>query len=419
MVRAKCAKWRYQQMALTDTKIRNAKPKEKLYKLSDGQGLQLFINPNGSKYWRYAYRFGGKQKTLAIGVYPDVSLAKARERHGEARKLLKEGIDPMENRKDQQRAQAIAMMNTFELVAKAWYEHWRQGVSEGHSRQVWRRIELDILPEIGEVPITELTTGRFKEVIKKIESRGAVDIAKRNLQKCSQIMRYAVANDLVPNNPVADIKPSEILKKRKKRNYPRITLPELPQLLKDIDNYAGSEVTVLALKMMAYTFVRTNELIKAKWDEFDLDAKRWNLSAERMKMDRPHIVPLANQVIALLEELKRYDNGSGYLFPADTYGKTEHMSNNTILYALYRMGYRGRMTGHGFRGVASTALHEQGYNHDHIELQLAHSEDEGDVSKAYNYAEYLPQRTKMMQEWANHLDALREGIIIQLPNKTA
>lgn len=274
-------------MSLTDTKIRNAKAKEKLYKLSDGQGLQLFINPNGSKYWRYAYRFNGKQKTLAIGVYPDVSLAKAREQHAEARKLLQEGIDPMEDRKAQQRSQAIARLNTFKLVAEAWYEHWQASVSEKHAKQVWRRIELDILPEIGETPITELTTGSFKELVKKIENRGAIDIAKRNLQKCSQIMRYAVAHDLVPNNPVADIRPSDILKKRKKRNYPRIHLSELPQLLRDIDDYAGSEVTVLALKMMTYTFVRTSELIKARWDEFDFEAKRWNLSAERMKMDTP------------------------------------------------------------------------------------------------------------------------------------
>ena len=406
-------------MSLTDTKIRNAKAKEKLYKLSDGQGLQLFVNPNGSKYWRYAYRFNDKQKTLAIDVYPDVSLAKAREQHAEARKLLQEGIDPMEDRKAQQRAQAIARLNTFRLVAEAWYEHWQPSVSEKHAKQVWRRIELDILPEIGEAPITELTTGSFKELVKKIENRGAIDIAKRNLQKCSQIMRYAVAHDLVPNNPVADIRPSDILKKRKKRNYPRIPLTELPQLLRDIDDYAGSEVTVLALKMMTYTFVRTSELIKARWEEFDFEAKRWNLSAERMKMDRPHIVPLAEQVIEILDELKKYDNGSGFVFPPDTVGRGEHMSNNTILYALYRMGYRGRMCGHGFRGVASTALHEQGYNHAHIELQLAHSENDDDVSKAYNYAEYLPQRTAMMQEWADYLDAIKERRIIQLPTKIA
>lgn len=406
-------------MALTDTKIKNAKPEEKPYKMGDAGGLYLLVNPGGSKYWRYKYRFGGKEKTLAIGVYPAVTLKDARSKHAEARERLQDGIDPMEDRKAKQRAQAVARMNTFKLVATAWYDHWKPDKSEKHSRQVWNRLEADIFPEIGNTAITDLTTGRFKELVKKIESRGAVDIAKRNLQKCSQIMRYAVTHDLVANNPVADIRPSDILQKRKKRNYPRISLNELPQLLRDIDDYAGSEVTVLALKMMAYTFVRTGELIGARWDEFDFKARRWNIPAERMKMGRPHIVPLAEQVISILNEMKRYDNGSGFVFPADTYGKGKHMSNNTLLYALYRMGYRGRMTGHGFRGVGSTALHEQGYNHDHIELQLAHAEDEGDTSKAYNYAEYLPQRTKMMQEWADYLDAIKKENIIPFPAKTA
>ncbi|NLY65244.1 MAG: site-specific integrase, partial [Alcaligenaceae bacterium] len=217
----------------------------------------------------------------------------------------------------------------------------------------------------------------------------------------------------------SDVKPSDILPKRRKRNYQRVALNELPQLLRDIDNYIGNEVTVLAIRMMAYTFVRTGELIGARWEEFDLQSRRWNIPADRMKMDRPHIVPLAEQVISILNEMKRYDNGSGFVFPADTYGKGKHMSNNTILYALYRMGYRGRMTGHGFRGIASTALHEQDFNHNHIEAQLAHIEGDGETSGAYNYAEYLPQRTKMMQAWADYLDAIKKENIIPFPAKTA
>ena len=242
--------------------------------------------------------------------------------------------------------------------------------------------------------------------MKAIEKRGALDIAKRQLQKCSQIMRYAVANDLAERNSVADVQPSDILPARKKRNYARLDAKDLPQLLHDMDAYAGGEHTRLALQLMALTFVRTGELIGAKWEEIDLgDAARWDIPAERMKMHTPHIVPLSRQARIVLGKLKSISYGREYVFPADT-GKPTHMSNNTVLYALYRMGYRGRMTGHGFRGVASTILHEQGWPHDHIELQLAHQERD-EVSAAYNHAQHLKPRARMMQAWAGYLEALR------------
>ncbi|MFA7468846.1 MAG: integrase arm-type DNA-binding domain-containing protein [Desulfotomaculaceae bacterium] len=406
-------------MALTDTKIKNAKPEEKPYKMGDTGGLYLLINPSGSKYWRYKYRFAGKEKNLAIGVYPAVSLKDARVKHMEAKEQLQDGIDPMEDKKAAKAAQAITHRNSFKLVAQAWYEQWKPNKSEKHSKKILKWLETDVFPEIGDTPITELTASKFKDLVKKVEKRGVSETAKRILQTCGLIMRYAVAHDFIPHNPTSDVKPSDILPKRRKRNYQRVALNELPQLLRDIDNYIGNEVTILAIRMMAYTFVRTGELIGARWEEFDLQSRRWNIPADRMKMDRPHIVPLAEQVISILNEMKRYDNGSGFVFPADTYGKGKHMSNNTILYALYRMGYRGRMTGHGFRGIASTALHEQDFNHNHIEAQLAHIEGDGETSGAYNYAEYLPQRTKMMQAWADYLDAIKKENIILFPAKTA
>jgi integrase len=270
------------------------------------------------------------------------------------------------------------------------------------------RLEGDIFPDIGSWPISELTTSNFRDAVRKIEQRNAPEIARRVLQNCGQIMRYAVANDLVQRNPVADVRPGDIFKPRKKRNYPRITareLPELPELLRAIDSYVGSEHTRLALQLMALTFVRTSELIGAKWPEFDLKASRWDIPAERMKMKTPHVVFLSSQAKAILERLKAISLDREYVFPGDV-NPNKPMSNNTLLFALYRMGYRSRMTGHGFRGVASTLLHELGWPHEHIELQLAHQERNA-VSAAYNYAQYLEPRARMMQAWADHLSGLR------------
>ena len=389
-------------MALTDTAIRQAKPRDKQYKLSDERGLFLLVHPNGGKYWRLKYRIGGTEKTLALGVYPDIGLKKARQARDDARKLLATGDDPVAVRKAEKQADAM----TFKAVAKKWFTHWKPGVTESHAASIWQRLEMDILPVLGSVPANDLTAAQVRDCVKAIEARGALDIAKRQLQKCSQIMRYAVAHDLAERNPVADIQPSDILPARKKRNYSRIDAKELPQLLRDMDAYVGSEHTRLALQLMALTFVRTSELIAAKWNEFNFDANRWDIPAERMKVKTaPHTVPLSKQALAILEKLQAISFDREFVFPADT-GKPTHMSNNTILYALYRMGYRGRMTGHGFRGVASTILHEQGWPHEHIELQLAHQERD-EVSAAYNHALYLPQRAKMMQSWADYLDALR------------
>ncbi|RDS85012.1 DUF4102 domain-containing protein [Dyella monticola] len=383
---------------LTDAFVRSVKPSARPQKLSDGGGLHLLVTPTGGRYWRYNYRVAGKQKTLALGVYPDVRLAQARACHQEARRQVADGIDPSAKK------QASAL--TFEMVARQWHAHWKIDRNERHAHYVLSRLEADVFPEIGALPLSEIPTSAFRRAVKKIEARGALDIAKRVLQTCGQIMRYAVANDLASHNPVAEVKPADVLKPHKRRNYPRVGAKELPGLLQDIDAYVGSEHTCLALQLMVLTFVRTSELIGARWSEFDLQASRWDIPAERMKMKTPHIVPLSQQAKAVLNKLKAISFGNELVFPGDV-RPTQPMSNNTLLYALYRMGYRGRMTGHGFRGVASTLLHEQGWPHEHIELQLAHQERD-DTSAAYNHALYLKPRSTMMQAWADHLDTVRQ-----------
>lgn len=394
-------------MKLSDVAVRQAKPKAAPYKIPDGTGLYLLVNQTG-KYWRYDYRFEAKRKTASYGVYPVMPLTAARDAHLEFKRTLSTGVDPMAERKAARQADTI----TFRVLAEKWFAHWKPARTEKHADQAWRRLEADVLPSLGHIPANDLTAAHVRDCVKSIEKRGALDVAKRQLQKCSQIMRYAVAHDLAKRNPVADVQPSDILPARKKRNYSRIDAKDLPQLLRDMDGYTGGEHTRLALQLMALTFVRTSELIGARWEEFDFDKARWDIPAERMKMDTPHIVPLAKQTLKVLERLKAISYGREFVFPADT-GKPTHMSNNTILYALYRMGYRGRMTGHGFRGVASTILHEQGWPHEHIEIQLSH-QDRDEISASYNHATHLAPRTKMMKAWADHLDALRAGNVVSM-----
>lgn len=388
-------------MKLTDPIIKAAKPKAKPYSLPDGYGLVLLVQPSGAKWWRYRYRFNATAKMLSMGVYPDVTLKEARNEHKRFKELLAQGIDPSQHRQEKKQQEAIAAENSFESIARLWWDHWKSGKTERHAGYTIRRLEADIFPVIGNKPITEITAPILIMVIKKIESRGALDIAGRALTTCGQIMRYAVAHGLAERNPAADIKPSDVLKPSKKTNYARLDQKELPELLQKIDEYDGQPLTKLAMKLMALTFVRTSELIGARWDEIESDNKLWRIPAERMKMKTPHIVPLSDQAIAVIEKIKDLAVDQVLLFPSERRdGKS--MSNNTILYALYRLGYHSRMTGHGFRGIASTILHERGYNHDHIELQLAHSKRDA-VSASYNHALYLEPRARMMQDWADYL----------------
>ncbi len=405
-------------MALTDTEIRKAKASDKAYRMSDGNGLYLWLTPAGGKLWRWAYDYSGKEKLMTFGRYPDVPLALARERHGAARKLLATGIDPMAQRKAEKTAQMATSANSFQSVASLWMEHWQDGKSPRHVAYVKRRMDTDILPCLGARPIAEIEAPELVAMTKVIEQRGARDIAKRALETTGQVFRYAIAHGHTRRNPASEIRPSDILKTTRRVNYARVDAKELSALLKAIEVYRGTPITRMAIKLIALTFVRTSELIGAKWSEFDMEAARWNIPAERMKMRTPHIVPLSAQTIEVLEMLRTLTGASEWLFPGDR-SAAKPMSNNTILKALERMGYKGRMTGHGFRGLASTILHEKGYGHEHIELQLAHA-PRNSVSAAYNHALYLEPRTKMMQEWADFLEVtLRGGKVLPFRNQVA
>ena len=404
-------------MPLTDTAIKKAKPGDKPVKLSDGKGMYLLVNPTGSKLWRWKYRVLGKEKVMSLGAYPDVSLAQAREGVDKARKILAAGDDPMAIRKAGKVATRTAAENSFETVARLWWAHWKPARSAQHAGQVMRRFEVNVFPHIGSRPVSEIQAPELVTMLKAIEARGVNDLAKRALQTSSQVFRYAIAHGQATRNPATDIKPSDVLASRQKQNLARIDGKELPGLLRHIEAYQGAAITRLAMKLMAMTFVRTTELIGARWSEFDLDAARWDIPAERMKMKTPHIVPLSAQAVNLLKTLQLITGHSVMLFP----GERDHeksMSNNTILKALERMGYKGRMTGHGFRGVASTLLHEMGFDHAHIELQLAHQERD-EVSAAYNHATYLKQRAKMMQDWADYLDGCTTGKVLAFQRMTA
>jgi len=396
-------------MALTDTFVRLVKPSGKPTgdKHADGGGMYLLVAAIGSKLWRLDYRHAGKRRTLALGIYPAVTLAQARERRDQARKLLAEGVDPGQAKKEAKAAAVALTDNNFEAVARAWWAGWKAARSSHHADYVLRRLEADVFPEIGARPVDAIEAPELVAMMKKIEARGALDIAKRAFQTCSQVFRYAIAHGKARRNPAVEIRPSDVLASRKKENYARIEAKELPDLLRRIEVYQGSAITRTAIKLMALTFVRTKELIGARWTEFDLEAGRWDIPAERMKMKTPHIVPLSSQAITLLRSLQMLTGHGSMLFP----GERDHekpMSNNTILMALDRMGYKHRMTGHGFRGIASTVLHEQGWPHAHIELQLAHQERNA-VSASYNHALYLQPRAAMMQAWSDHLDKLRAG----------
>ena len=399
-------------MPLTEATIKAAKPADKSYKLFDAEGLYLEVSPSGGKWWRLKYRFAGREKRLSLGVYPAVPLLQARKSRDDAKRLLADGIDPSQHRRRDKLAEAIAAGNTFAEVAKVWHDSWSRTRTPKHAAQVWRRLELDVLPKIGGMPIASVETPDIVALTKAVERRGAHDLARRAIQISGQVFRYAIGHGLAKHNPAREINPGDVLAPVRKRNYARVDAGALPQLLRDMDVYGGHVITRLAMHLLSLTFVRTSELIEAMWGEFDLKGAQWRIPAPRMKMDTPHIVPLSRQAVAVLRALQHAGTGEDLLFP----GMRDHerpMSNNAILFALYRMGYKGIMTGHGFRGVASTHLHEMGFEHAHIELQLAH-EERDKVSAAYNWATYVPQRAAMMQAWADFLDAQR-GRPITLP----
>jgi integrase len=392
-------------MPLTDIKCRKAAAKDKPYKLSDGKGMYLEIRPNGSKYWRYKYRFNNKEKLLALGVYPETPLSEAREALMIARKQLRDGLDPSQERKKKKALTQQSADNTFEVVARDWFENRKSRWKKRYAEEIITRLEKDIFPEIGSYPILEIEPPLLLQVIRKIESRGAHELAKRQLQKCGEIFRYGIAIGKAIRDPSADIK--EALKPVKKTHYAAIDVKELPEFLKALQKNDARlyQSTRNALQLIMLTFVRTSELINASWEEIDFENKEWVIPAERMKMGKEHIVPLSRQAVEILQNQKILAGHWPLVFPSNVRPRNS-ISNNTILGALKRMGYQGRMTGHGFRALAMSAIKQElGYRHEVVDRQLAHV-PANKIDKAYDRAMFLEERKIMMQEWADYLDRI-------------
>jgi integrase len=373
--------------------------------IADGGGLTLQRQPSGAWLWFYRYRFGGKPSRLSLGAYPTVTLAQARETHRAAKDTLAQGINPSQERKETKLKQAVAIQNDFKSVARAWWDSWRGDKTAAHAAKVWANLEKDVFTVMGNRAVDSIKPAIIRLAVQGVVKRGALDTAARVHQYIRSVLNYAVAHELIEANPAIGLLLNDIIPKRKTKNQERIDLKELPQLLRDMDAYDGHVLTRYALQLINMTFVRTKELIEAEWSEIDLVAGVWTIAPHRMKMKTIHLVPLSRQAVALLVQLRAITGGQRYLFPSIK-GDGKTMSNNTILYALYRMGYRGRMTGHGYRGVASTALNEQGYDERHIELQLAHLTGNA-TQRAYDHAKHMIERTKMMQAWADYLDEQR------------
>jgi integrase len=392
-------------MPLTDTACRNARAKDKAYKLTDGAGLHLLVKPNGGRYWRMKYYFAGKEKLLSFGTYPEVTLAEARERREKARKLLGNNVDPSAVRKVEKQQRLLNAENTFEAIAREWHQNKISSWTERHGANVLHRLEVDIFPVLGRRPIADIEAPELLAALRRVEARGALEIAKRLNQTCGQVFRYAIATGRAKRNPVPDLR--DALKPIVKGHYAAIEIKELPDFMKALEQNDARlyALTRLAIRLMLLTFVRTGELIGAKWTEFDLEDCQWTIPAERMKMRSEHIVPLSKQTLAILRELKLLTGNRAYLFPNQA-RPTDHMSNNTILGALKRLGYQGKMTGHGFRALAMSAIKEKlGYRHEVVDRQLAHA-PRNKVDAAYDRAKFLGDRKKMMQHWADYLDSL-------------
>ncbi|MHB8790376.1 MAG: tyrosine-type recombinase/integrase [Desulfobulbaceae bacterium] len=388
---------------LTDTKVRTVKATEKSQKLFDGWGLYLLVTPTGGKLWNLKYRFEGKEKKLSLGAYPDISLAEARQRRDQARTLLANGADPGDTKKAQ-KAAGVEETETFEVIAREWHAKFTPSWAASHADKILRRFELYVFPWLGARPVKSITAPELLGVLRRIEGKGTLDTAHRTKQTCGQVFRYAVATGRAERDPSGDLRGA--LPPTNGRHMATITDPkEITGLLRAIKDYHGSIVTRCALRLAPLVFVRPGELRHAEWREINFETAEWRIPAEKMKAGVLHIVPLSRQALAVLQEIFPLTGHGRYVFPSPR-TNARPMSNNAVLAALRRMGYaREEMSGHGFRSMASTLLNEQGWNRDAIERQLAHAE-RNSVRASYNYAEYLPERRKMMQAWADYLDQL-------------
>lgn len=391
---------------LTDTKVRNAKPQEREYKLFDGGGLFLFVTPSGGKLWHFKYRFDGKEKKLALGSYPEVSLLDARQRHDDARRLLVNNVDPGAVRKAQKQAN-VEETETFEVIAREWHNKFMTTWEKSHYERVLSRLERDVFPHLGKRPIAEIKTPELLGVLRRLESRGITHTAHIIRGICGQVFRYAVATGRAERDPSADLRGA--LPPVKTINRAAITDPvKAGELLRAIDSYRGSFVVQSALKVAPLTFVRPGELRHAEWSEIDFEKAEWNIPAQKMKMKQPHLVPLSKQTIEVLAEIKKLTGEGQYVFPGRT--SSRPMSDNAILAALRNMGFeKSEMSGHGFRAMARTILDEVlQVRPDLIEHQLAHAVRDP-LGRAYNRTQHLNERRKMMQTWADYLDGLKAG----------
>lgn len=404
-------------MALTDIQIKQATPQDKDLWLSDEKGLRLLIKSNGSKYWRLKYRYQGKQKTLAVGVYPEVSLKEARNIVADARQLLKNNVDPSSHKKEQKQATDVDKEMLLSTIAFSWWQKQKGRWKDEHASRVWKRLDDNALSKLGSTPIDALRPQEIITTVQLIEKRGALDVAQRVLQDIRRVCRFAVQSGLLVSNPASEL--SGVLTQRKSEHRASLPRAELGQFLMDLDGYTGQGrlLTKLAIDLLIFTFVRPGELIGARWDEFELEDKLWRIPAERMKMKSDHIVPLSDQAIETIKLISPISGRFELLFPSER-NRFKCMSDNTMRMAMFRLGYDGKTLGkskvnpHGFRATASSILNETGFNPDAIERQLSHMERNG-VRAAYtHHARYLDERREMMQWWSDYLTSLRTSNVV-------
>lgn len=400
--------------ALTDTKLRRlAKPG----KYFDGEGLYLELTVAGGRYWRWKYRFGGKEKRLALGVYPSVSLKAAREKHAEARRQLLAGHDPGELRKRAKARAVYEAENSLEAVARDWLKHQAGKWAPVTLERIKAGLEADIFPELGARPMASIKAGEVRDAVKKIEARGAGDQAGRVLQRVKAVFRYAVTHERIESNPMVDLVPSEVLKARQVQHRPALADRDLPEFLARFAAYQGDPHTVNALHLLMLTAVRPGEIRGASWAEFDLEAALWRIPAERMKMRTEHLVPLSTRAVDVLRTMQPLSGSRDLVFPSPFY-PSKPLSENTLNSAMARMGYKGAATAHGFRALFSTVANECGWNPDVIERQLAHAE-RNEVRAAYHRSTYLQDRVKLMQWWADYLAGRRIGKVVPIRQQAA
>ncbi len=396
-------------MPITNIQIKKAKPRNKKYTLSAGKSLFLLVMPSGGKSWKYRYRIDGKAAEYSLGSYPDISLSEANESVIALRKLVKQGIHPLKKDRKEKQVKRLQNEYSFRTVAESWIKSKENQWTPNHKIDVERSLQNHIFPHIADLPVHEITAADLLQVLRKLEDAGSLEMLSKVTQRVRLVFALAVIEGKIPANPASDLKSA--LKTPVSKNYRHVSIAEFPRLLRDIDDYDHISgvypVTRLAMQLLALVFTRTKELRTLEWVDIDFEKQLIEIPADRMKMNQPHLVPLSTQSISIIEELKIYTSGSRYLFCQQN-NKHKPMSENAVLYALYSMGYHGKMTGHGFRHTASTQLNEMGFRPDLIEKQLAHG-DSNKIRAVYNKALYLPERAEMLQSWADYIDVIKQG----------